>query len=144
MRKLILGTVLFGVMNSTPVLAAGSDELWEVTSQTDMPGMPMKIPPSSIRMCVPKGQVNNPERTMPNKNQESKCKMIDLKSSANKTSWKMRCEGEAAMSGSGEMTYGPDSYHSVVRTVTNYGGKTMNMTQVMDGKRIGTCQAKSK
>ncbi len=142
MRALILGVTLFGLLNPAAVLAAGKDELWEISSKTEMKGMPMTVPPQTMRMCVPKGKVNDPQQSMANNKQDNKCKVTDVKTSGNKTTWKMHCEPPNDMSSSGEMIVNGNSYHQVVKTISNMGGHKMEMTQVVDGKRVGTCQAK--
>jgi len=143
MRTLIVGMVTLALLNPAAAFAAGKDELWEMISTTEMKGMPMSIPPSTMRMCVPKGRMSDPQQSVAGENPENKCKVTDVKTSGNKTTWKMRCEPPNEMSGSGEMIFKGDSYHQVIRTLSNMGGHKMEMTQVVDGKRVGTCQAKS-
>ncbi len=142
MKKLILGMVLFGVLNPAAVQAAGTDELWEVKSKTEMKGMPMSVPPTTMRMCVPKGKVNDPQRATSGENQGGKFKVTDVKTVGNKTTWKVHCEPPNEVSSTGEMTLSTDSYHQVVKTVSNMGGHKMEMNQVVDGKRVGTCKSK--
>ncbi len=142
MRAWILGTAVVGFLNPTAVFAAGNDELWEITSKTEMKGMPVSVPPQKMRICVPKGQATDPQRSMAAEDPNRKCKVSDVKTSGNKTSWKMRCEPPNEVISIGEMTYSADSYHQVVKTVSNMSGHKMEMNQVVDGKRVGTCQAK--
>ena len=35
-------------------LAQGKDDMWEITSKMEMPGMPMAMPAQTIRQCVAK------------------------------------------------------------------------------------------
>ncbi len=142
MKKLIFWVALVGALSPAAVMAAGSDELWEVTSKTDMKGMPVSVPATTMRICVPKGKASDPQRSMAGEHPDSKCKITDVKTSGNKTSWKMRCEPPNDMNGTGEMTFSGNTYHQVVKTVSNMQGHKMEMTQVVDGKRVGSCQAK--
>ncbi len=142
MKKLIFWVALVGALNPAAVLAAGSDELWEVTSRTDMKGMPVSVPPTTMRICVPKGKANDPQQSMGNNQQDSKCKVTDVKTAGNKTTWKMHCEPPNEVNSTGEMTFSADRYHQVVKTVSNMSGHRMEMNQVVDGKRVGTCKAK--
>ncbi|MBI3222785.1 MAG: DUF3617 family protein [Nitrosomonadales bacterium] len=132
MRNIFLGMLWLGAMGSA--LAAGSDELWEVSSKMEMKGMPFAMPAQSNNVCIPKGQEKDPNRSVPN---DKNCKMSDVKVSGNKMTWKMQCEGKDAMSGSGEMTYGPGTYSGKM----NMHSKEGDMVMAYDGKRIGSCDA---
>jgi len=113
------------------VLAAGSDELWEMSTKMDMPGMAM--PAMKHTSCLPKGGAYKPEGNP----QDKSCQITDLKMSGNTTSWKMHCGGKEAMDGSGEVTRTPDTLNGTVKMSM----KNMQMTQVISGKRVGTCDA---
>ena len=130
MKKLFSGMVLLGAISS--VWAADSDELWEMTTKMDMPGMEM--PAMKHTACLPKGGAYKPDKSPQDKN----CEMTDIKVSGNTTKWKMHCSGKDAVDGSGEMTRTADTMHGTTKISMKQG----QMTQVMSGKRIGTCQAK--
>jgi hypothetical protein len=57
---------------SLPVAAQGKDELWEISSKMDMPGMPMAIPPQVNRVCV--GKNRKDEDLVP---RQSDCRLVD-------------------------------------------------------------------
>lgn len=109
-------------------------EWWEITSKTEMPGMPFSMPATTTKVCVAKGSGDDPRQTM----QDKECKMTDMQKSGNKTTWKMRCvrNGEV-MNGSGEFTSLADGYQGVTRMSGKSGGQTMDMTSNFRGKRIG-------
>lgn len=132
MKELLSGMVLLAVMNSTSALAAGSDELWKMTTKMDMPGMPM--PEVTQTVCLPKGAGYKPGKVPHQKH----CEMTDLKVSGDKTSWKMHCSGRDAMEGSGEVTRSADTMNGSMKL----SSKDIQMTQVISGKRVGACQAK--
>lgn len=132
MKNIFLGMLWMGAVGSA--FAAGSDELWEVSSKMEMKGMPFAMPAHSSNVCIPKGQEKDPNRSVPN---DKNCKMSDVKVSGNKMTWKMQCEGKDAMSGSGEMTYGPGTYSGKM----NMHSKDGDMVMAYDGKRIGSCDA---
>lgn len=125
---------MLGLAVASSVLAAGSDELWEVSSKMEMKGMPFAMPAHSSNVCIPKGQEKDPNRSVPN---DKNCKMSDVKPNGNKMTWNMRCEGKDAMSGNGEMTYGTGTYSGKM----NMHSKDGDMIMAYDGKRIGTCDA---
>jgi len=124
--------VLLAVVNSASVLAAESDELWEIKTRMDMPGMPM--PEVTQTVCMPKGAGYKPGKVPHQKH----CETIGLKVSGNKTSWKVHCSGRDAMDGSGEVIRTADTMKGSMKL----SSKDMQMTQDISGKRVGTCQAK--
>lgn len=132
MKVLLSGIVLLALMSSTSGWAAGSDELWKMTTQMDMPGMPM--PEVTQTVCMPKGAGYKPGKVPHQKH----CETIGLKVSGNKTSWKVHCSGRDAMDGSGEVIRSADTMKGSMKL----SSKDIQMTQVISGKRIGTCQAK--
>jgi hypothetical protein len=134
MKHLLLGLAWLVAMSSAAALAAGSDELWEVSTKMDMPGMPFSMPGQTTKVCVQKGHEKDPNNAVP-KDKDQDCKMSDAKVSGNKSSWKMKCEGKHPMTGSGEMTYGEGTYTGKMKMQSKDG----DMTMVYDGKRVGTC-----
>lgn len=113
---------------------AESGEWWEITSKTEMPGMPFNMPSTTTRVCVTKGSADDPRQTM----QDKECKITDVKKSGNKTTWKMRCvrNGEV-MNGNGEFTSLADGYQGVTRMSGKSGGQAIDMTSNFRGKRVG-------
>ena len=132
MKELLSGMVLLAAMGSTSALAAGSDELWEMTTKMDMPGMPM--PAVTQTVCLRKGESYKPGKVPHQKN----CEMTGLKVSGNKTTWKMHCSGRDAMDGSGEVT----RTEKTMKGSMKLSSKDIQMTQTISGKRVGACQAK--
>ncbi|MEW6313382.1 MAG: DUF3617 family protein [Pseudomonadota bacterium] len=118
----------------SPAFATGKDELWEISSKMEMAGMPFVMPAQASKICIPKGKEKDPNQALPG---DRNCKMSDVKVSGNRMSWKMSCEGENPMSGSGEMIYGADTYSGKVKMHSRDG----DMTMTYDGKRIGKCDA---
>lgn len=134
MKNLFFCMLALSLMSSASALAAGSDELWEVTNKMEMPGMPIAMPAQTSKICMQKGHENDPNNAVPkDKNQD--CKMSDVKVSGNTSSWQMKCEGKHPMTGSGEMTRGDGSYSGK----TQMHSKDGDMTMVYEGKRVGTC-----
>jgi hypothetical protein len=108
---------------------------WEVTSQTEMPGMPMKLPASTIKHCYTKEDVKDHKSVI---NRDKNCTLTDYKVSGNKVTWTMKCTGESAGTFSGETVFSADAYHSTMKM--NAQGHTM--TVKVKGKRIGECPKK--
>lgn len=115
---------------------AESGETWDVTTRTEMPGMPYAMPESTATICIPKGAEKDPNRLM---KQDGDCEMTDVKTSGSKTTWKMRCDNDGQeMSGTGVVTYKADSYQGTTRLSGKSGGQAVNMTANYQGKRVGT------
>jgi hypothetical protein len=118
---------------STAAFAAPG-EYWEVTNKMEMPGMPFAMPATTTKVCIPKGSESDPGKSSGDKD----CKMTDMKTVGNKTSWKARCDhnGEV-MTGTGEQITRPDGYDGKVQFAGKSRGQEMNMNMVFSGKRIG-------
>jgi hypothetical protein len=127
----VLG-ILTGILSAAAHAAPG--EYWEVTNIMEMPGMPFAMPATTTKVCISKGSENNPEKTSGDKS----CKMTDIKTAGNKTTWKMRCDrnGEV-MTGSGEQTTSPNGYEGKMQFSGKSRGQDMNMTMAFSGKRVG-------
>ncbi len=115
---------------SATCVAAGKDEMWEITAKIEMEDFAM--PAQTSKVCIPKGQEKDPNRSVPN---DKNCKMSEAKVSGNKMSWKMKCEGKDAMSGSGEMVYGDGTYSGKLKMHSEDG----DMVMAYNGKRVGSC-----
>jgi hypothetical protein len=109
---------------------------WEMTIQTEMSGMPMKMPPHTVSYCLTKEDAENAEKLAPEQQRKNgDCKRTDLKVDGNTVSWKMSCE-KSGMTGEGQVTYSGDSYT---------GGMHMSMANGNEvrakysGKYLGAC-----
>lgn len=136
MQKIAWGVVLFSVSWLLPGHSFAATPmkpgLWEVNTTVEIRGMPFQPPPQTMRHCYTEQDVK--ESPVP---KEDNCKIHDVKSSGNRTTWKMECSGEAASQGEGEIIHQGDSA---------YQGRTRMQSQgmMMDvryrGKRIGECK----
>ncbi len=125
-------SVLAGLSSATALAAPG--EYWEVTTRMEMPGMPFAMPPTTQKVCIPKGSENDPGKTSGDKD----CKMSDMKNVGKKTTWKMRCDRDGeVMTGSGEQTTSPNGYQGKMQMSGKSGGQDMSMTTAFSGKRLG-------
>lgn len=144
MRSRRMMTVAFCALIAASLLAQSQMKpgLWEVTTQMDMPGMPVKMPATTTRSCVTPEQARNPGETIGDPSGRgrgnSNCKASDQKIDGNKVTWKMACTGAQSMTGDGEMVFSGDTYT---------GKMTMTMAQMpgpmalqITGKRVGECE----
>lgn len=120
---------------ATAALAQGPDELWEVTSRTEMAGMSM--PASTTKVCKPKGD-RDPSR-MAEKDKNSDCRMTDVKQSGNRSTWKVVCTKPEPMTGTGDFTYSGDKYDGTMKMSGKMEGESFTMTQHISGKKVGSC-----
>jgi hypothetical protein len=110
--------------------APATGESWEITSQMVMEGMPMQMPKQTQRVCQERNWTEPPGA----KRDES-CRITDLRTSGNTTTWNMTCTGRDAMSGRGEITRTPNSYSGAITMSSEYGGMKIQLS----GKLLGEC-----
>jgi len=127
-----------------PALAADNPMrpgMWEITSQTDMPGMPYKMPPMTFKQCVtPEMLTKDHGLGAPHSPPGSHCERAQYKVAGNHAEWAVSCTGRQKLSGKGSITWdSPDSYRGETHMTMDVNGRTTNMTQTMQGKRLGDC-----
>ena len=146
--RLIMIVAIFAL--ALPVMAAhpAKPGKWQVTTEVDMPGMPMKPEPQTHTICVTKEDLEkNPEASIPKPRsrrtgeERGDCKVSDYKVNENTVTWNLKCEGgQNPVTGSGKITYDKDSYA---------GAMTMKigereMTAKYTGKFLGECDKEKK
>ena len=104
--------------------------LWETTSQMVMEGLPMAMPPNTLKICTARVW------TQPPPGGDQSCVNTNFHRDGNHATWTMQCSGQMPMTGTGEITFeGTDAYSGMI-TATADG---MNMKIKLSGKKIGTC-----
>jgi len=110
--------------------AAQTGELWEITSQMNIPGMPAGMGAQKNRVC----QGDDPERAQQAQKDKEQCKVTDKKQTANRTQMTMVCK-------SGTMTI--DQSYNAARTefkgTMKMNSKDGDMTINTTGRKVGTC-----
>jgi len=116
------------------------DGLWEITTKTEMKGMPGNIPPTTMKQCLTKKD-NVPQE---DKGKNPNCKMTENKVSGDTVTWTMLCkEKDGTMDNKGQMTYKGDTFDGKsVMTMKDKSGKAQVITSKMTGKRLGPCDKK--
>lgn len=119
-----------------PVTCFAADTMregyWELVSTMEMPGMPMKMPPTTVKHCFTKDDVKDQKKTI---STDKNCTVTDLNQSGNKVTWKMKCTGKNAGAFSGETVYKGDTYNSTMKMQSE--GHTVNMK--INARRVGDC-----
>jgi hypothetical protein len=132
------GIVLALAFAASPQASAqGKDDLWEVSTKMEMPGMPMAMPPQTRRVCLGKNQKD--EEFVP---KQGDCRMVESKRVGNKFTYKMDCAGNNPTTIDGAITFGDNVYDGQMRMTMKQTKDTMNMT--FTGKRVGDCAAAPK
>ena len=117
----------------TFIAGSGPDELWEVTTKTEMSGM--SLPGQTSQICIKKGR-NVGEESVP---KQDNCKVTEMRTQGNKTIFAMECTGEEPMSMRGETSATPTSFDSKMSMKGTRRGNDMQMNMTSSGKRIGAC-----
>ena len=130
--------IVFALLSTLVIPAAGfateamRDGYWELTTTMEMPGMPMKLPPSQVTHCFTKEDVKDQKNTISG---NKDCTVTEFNESGNKVTWKMICTGQSAGESSGVTVFNGDSYESTMKMQTQ--GQTMDMN--VKARRLGNC-----
>jgi len=112
-------------------------ELWEVTSQMSIEGMPMAMPARTVKQCSPK-EWKEPPAGM---DERQKCQTSEFKVNGPTCTWKITCTGKPAMTGAGEITRsGADAFSGLIV----FTGEEAAMKMKLSGKRLGECEVAKK
>jgi len=112
----------------------GRDELWDVTSKMEMPGMPVAMPPQTRRVCVEKG---NDTAAIP---KNDGCTVVDTRRVGNKFTYRMACKkGKDDYVATGESTSSGNGYQGTMRMAGKMDGQPMEMSMAYSGARAGNC-----
>ena len=127
----------FALAASMQASAQGKDDLWEVSTKMEMPGMPMAMPAQTNRFCI--GKNRKDEELVP---KQGDCRMLESKRVGNKFTYKMDCSGKFSALVDGAITFGDNAYDGRMHMAMKNTNDTMDMT--FTGKRIGDCAAATK
>ena len=112
----------------------GKDELWDVTSKMEIPGMPMAMPAQTHRVCAEKGS----DASMVPKREG--CAVADVKRAGNTVTYRMACkDGRNDYTATGESTTTANGYNGRMRMAGKMEGEQMEMAMTYSGARAGNC-----
>ncbi len=149
MRIRQMGLLVAVAALALPVFAASGPMKagkWQITAETKMEGMDMKMPAMTFERCVtPEEAAKAGTSEPPAKAKNETCKFADYKLEGNTATWKVVCE-KPAMSGEGKITYASESFDEEMHMVMKnpQSGEEMKVDQKMTGKRIGDCTGNEK
>jgi len=130
--------VMLGLIWAAGASAEMKEGLWEITTKTEMKGMPNQMPAMTMKQCMTKKDM----APKPMSKGEQNCKMKDQKVVGDTVTYVMECREKdgSVMESTGKMTYKGDSFDGT-NNVTMKGkqGPPMQMTSRMSGKYLGPC-----
>ena len=138
MRKFMpyaLGAML--LIFAVPMTAADHPQKpgkWNIKMQMEIPGMPFKMPPVNLDMCVTEEDLANPQKAVPN-DPKSDCKVGDYKVSGNTVTWSVDCPKQQTK-GTGEITFTDTTYSGEMKMTVG----EQEMKTKYSGKWIGECK----
>lgn len=126
-RALWTGLVLTIAVSAAPLATAQTaGEQWEYQGTMEMMGMKMPMPPS--KMCQKPDTAKTP--TM-----QENCKVSDVQTKGNTTTFKVQCGPPQPMEGTATTTVTGDSLNATYKMKMPDGEMTYNLS----GKKTGTC-----
>jgi 2-methylaconitate cis-trans-isomerase PrpF len=113
------------------------DGLWEITTETEIPGTPTRPAAETIRTCYTKADVA--EGAMVPKGEQ--CEVLDYRLSGNTAKWNIRCAGQNPVTGSGTIVFSSRSAYSgtLQLRLQADGQPEIRMNNRYAAKRIGAC-----
>ena len=142
MKRLVLLFLSVGLLfASHSSFAAGGPDfqegLWEITSVSEMPGMPA-MPSVKQNQCM----TSKDYVPQSKEEKDTSCTVSDFKTSGNTVTWKIKCKSkEGEMDGNGKITYSKDKLAgSSVVNMQMPGMGNMQITSKLTGRRIGNCK----
>jgi len=128
MRLHFLATMLLAL----PLAAAAQNtgELWEISSQMNIPGMPAGMGAQTQRVC----QGDDPERRAKSDKDQKDCKVTDKKQTATRLQVTMTCK-QGTMTVDQQYNAARTEFKGSIKMTSKDGDFTMNTT----GRKVGAC-----
>lgn len=109
--------------------------MWEITTQLEMPGMPMQMPAVTYTQCLTQNDLI-PQDPRP----DQECETIDYKIDGNTVTYKIECSSQGTqIRGQGSATYHGDTMSGSMK-MTISGQERMEMSYEYSGLWVGECQ----
>lgn len=107
---------------------------WQLKMEMEVPGMPFKMPPVTMQMCLTEEDLKDPQKSLPN-DPKTDCKVGDYEVDGNTVTWTVDCPKQQTK-GNGEITFDDSSYSGWMKmTVADQEMKTK-----YSGKWLGECK----
>lgn len=130
------GTALLCWLSSATAAPNMTPGLWEIQVRTEMEGMPMQMPAVTTRQCI------REQDMVPQTNTSGQeCEILDQNISRDQVTWRIQCRSaEMQGEGRGRIQYRGNTFEGQIdMSMAQQGMGPMNMTQRLQGKRVGGC-----
>ena len=107
---------------------------WQIKIETEMPGMPFKMPPITTEVCITEEDLKDPQKAVPG-DPKQKCTVGDYKVDGNTVTWTVDCPKDKTK-GTGEITFTEDAYDGWMKMTVG----EQEMTTKYSGKLLGDCK----
>jgi hypothetical protein len=134
LKKIAVGSALACAIVSGTTLAQ-TGELWEMTSQMSMPGMPAGMIPAQTSQVCQSEKFDKP----PQQEEKSKCTISNLRQSPNRVTYDIKCEGNPPTTGSADYAF--EANRTRVKGTMKIVSKDGEMVMQMSGRKVGACDA---
>lgn len=113
--------------------------MWEYQMESQMTGMPMKMPPTTIKRCLTAQDVAQNKHLAGD--QKNPCTVSNMKASGGKVSYEFSCKMEqGSMKGSSSGSASATAMDIQTNMQMNMQGQPpMQMQQKMKARRLGNC-----
>jgi hypothetical protein len=128
-----MGTRFFAaIVAALPLVASAQStgELWEISTQMNIPGMPAGMGGQTQRVC----QGDDPERRAASDKDQKDCKVTDKKQTATRTTITMQCK-QGTMSVDQQYNAARTEFKGSIKMNSKDGDFVMNTT----GRKVGAC-----
>ena len=111
-------------------VAQNNGELWEISTQMNIPGMPAGMGGQTQRVC----QGDDPERRAASDQDQKDCKVTDKKQTATRTTITMQCK-QGTMTVDQQYNAARTEFKGSIKMTSKDGDFNMNTT----GRKVGAC-----
>ena len=134
LRMFAFCSALASAVLSTSALAQ-TGELWEMTSQMSMPGMPAGMIPAQTTQVCQSEKFDKP----PQQEEKSRCTISNLRQTPNRVTYDIKCEGNPPTTGSADYQF--EANRTRVKGTMKIVSKDGEMVMQMTGRKVGACDA---
>jgi hypothetical protein len=131
LQALVLACAALGAASAQ----AQTGELWEMTSQMTMPGMPAGMIPAQTTQVCQTEKFDKP----PQQEEKSKCTISNLRQTPNRVTYDIKCEGNPPTTGSADYAF--EANRTRVKGKMKIVSKEGEMVMEMTGRKVGACDA---
>jgi Protein of unknown function (DUF3617) len=110
---------------------------WQMTTQMEIPNMPIKMPAITVKVCLTEEDLKDPQKSVPN-DPKSDCKVGQYNVDGDTVTWTIECP-KSKTKGEGEITFTDEnSYTGKMRMTVG----DQEMSAKYTGKFLGACSKK--